>query len=112
MKAWMPSIDTPEALIEAAVHGRLDHDQTLQLCRQSPELVTLALLAAARQLAQLKDQSNRSEQGAAVQAILISVYRTLRLRGHEPIKTITAALKTYLITGNLPPLPAPATANG
>ena len=57
-------------------------------------------------------QSNRSEQGAAVQAVLMSVYRTLRLRGHEPIKTITLALRDYLTTGNLPSLPAPATASG
>jgi len=57
-------------------------------------------------------QSNRSEQGAATQAILMSVYRTLRLRGLDPTKTITAALKTYLQTGKLPPLPGPALANG
>jgi len=32
-------------------------------------------------------QSNRSEKGAAVQAVLMSVYRTLQLRGHDPLKT-------------------------
>ena len=36
-------------------------------------------------------QSNRSEQGAATQAILMSIYRTLRMRGHDPTKTIAAA---------------------
>jgi transposase len=51
-------------------------------------------------------QSNRSDQGAATQAVLMSVYRTLRLRGLEPTKTITEALKDYLTTGQLPPLPA------
>ncbi len=51
-------------------------------------------------------QSNRSEQGAATQGVLMSVYRTLRLRGLEPAKTIADALKTYLTTGRLPPLPA------
>jgi len=50
-------------------------------------------------------QSNRSSRGAATQAILMSVYRTLRLRGHHPTKTIADALKTYLTTGQLPPLP-------
>jgi len=50
-------------------------------------------------------QSNRSDRGAATQAVLMSVYRTLRLRGLEPIKTIVDALKTYLTTGTLPPLP-------
>ena len=50
-------------------------------------------------------QSNRSDQGAATQAVLMSVYRTLRLRGLAPTKTIADALKTYLITTKLPPLP-------
>lgn len=57
-------------------------------------------------------QSNRSDRGAATQAILMSVYRTLRLRGLDPAKTIAAALRTYLLTGRLPSLPSPATANG
>jgi hypothetical protein len=56
-------------------------------------------------------QSNRSEKGAATQAILMSVYRTLKLRGHNPIDTITDALRTYLATGKLPPLPAPIAAD-
>ncbi len=51
-------------------------------------------------------QSNRSDQGAATQAVLMSVYRTLRLRGLAPTKTIANALGTYLTTGQLPPLPA------
>jgi hypothetical protein len=48
---------------------------------------------------------NRSEIGAFTQAILMSVYRTLKLRGHDPLKTIVNALKTYVKTGALPPLP-------
>lgn len=51
-------------------------------------------------------QSNRSDQGAATQAILMSVYRTLRLRNLAPTETIADGLKTYLTTGQLPPLPA------
>ena len=50
-------------------------------------------------------QSNRSDRGAATQAVLMSVYRTLKLRGLNPTKTIADALKTYLSTGQLPPLP-------
>ena len=57
-------------------------------------------------------QSNRSEQGAATQGVLMSVYRTLKLRGLDPTKTIAAALKTYVATGHLPPLPEPGIANG
>ena len=50
-------------------------------------------------------QSNRSDRGAGTQAVLMSVYRTLRLRGLNPTQTIADALKTYLTTGQLPPLP-------
>ena len=57
-------------------------------------------------------QSNRSERGAATQAILMSVYRTLKLRGLNPTKTISDALKTYLKTGQLPTLPTANIAHG
>ena len=57
-------------------------------------------------------QSNRSEKGAATQAVLMSVYRTLKLRAHDPLKVIPAALRTYLTTGRLPPLPGPVVADG
>ena len=57
-------------------------------------------------------QSNRSDRGAATQAILMSVYRTLKLRGLNPTKTIADALKTYLATGQLPSLPEADIANG
>ena len=55
---------------------------------------------------------NRSVGGAQTQAILMSVYRTLKLRGHDPTKTIAAALRVMLQTGTLPPLPARAVAGG
>jgi transposase len=48
---------------------------------------------------------NRSERGADTQAVLMSIYRTLKQRGHDPLKTITTALANYLTTGKLPPLP-------
>ena len=57
-------------------------------------------------------QSNRSEKGAAVQAVLMSVYRTLKLRAHDPLATIDSALRTYLTTGHLPPLPIQFVADG
>ncbi len=57
-------------------------------------------------------QSNRSDRGAATQAVLMSVYRTLKLRGLNPTKTIADALKTYLITRRLPSLPASFVAHG
>jgi len=48
---------------------------------------------------------NRSQRGADCQAVLMSVFRTLKQRGHDPIRTVTAALAEYLTTGQLPPLP-------
>jgi transposase len=54
---------------------------------------------------------NRSQQGADCQAVLMSIFRTLKQRGHDPIRTVTAALAEYLTTGQLPPLPA-ATSDG
>jgi transposase len=48
---------------------------------------------------------NRSQRGADTQAVLMSIYRTLKQRGHDPLSTITKALSEYLTTGKLPPLP-------
>ena len=56
--------------------------------------------------------SNRSPRGAETQAILMSVYRTLRQRGLPPIETLTHAMKTYLSTAQLIPLPPRAAAIG
>lgn len=55
---------------------------------------------------------NRSPQGAEVQAILMSIYRTLRMRGHDPTRTIAEALRMLLKTGTLPTLPVNAAADG
>ena len=55
---------------------------------------------------------NRSARGADCQAVLMSIFRTLKQRGHNPIGTITTALATYLTTGQLPPLPPKNTASG
>ena len=55
-------------------------------------------------------QSNRSERGAATQSVLMSVYRTLKLRGHDPFAVMVDALRGYLQTGEL--MPQPQTAYG
>lgn len=55
---------------------------------------------------------NRSQRGAQTQAVLMSVYRSLKQRNHDPIQTITNALSEYLTTGKLPPLPPKAISNG
>jgi hypothetical protein len=48
---------------------------------------------------------NRSERGADVQAVLMSIYRTLSQRRLPFLETVTRSLATALDTGKLPPLP-------
>lgn len=57
-------------------------------------------------------QSNRSDKGAVTQAVLMSIYRTLRLRGHDPMSTIADALRNYLANDQLQPLPVASVADG
>jgi transposase len=57
-------------------------------------------------------QQNRSDRGAQTQAVLMSIYRTLKLRGHDPVKTMTAAARQWVQTGQLPPMPGPVVAEG
>ena len=49
---------------------------------------------------------NRSVNGARTQAVLMSIYRTLKQRGHDPIATVANALSEYIKTKHLPPLPS------
>ncbi len=49
---------------------------------------------------------NMSPRGASTQSILMSVYRTLKLRGHDPIETIADALAIHVAGGSLPSLPS------
>jgi transposase len=55
---------------------------------------------------------NRSDQGASMQAVFMSVFFTLKKRGHNPIKTVQEAITTYLQTGQMPPLPEKTTPIG
>ena len=48
---------------------------------------------------------NTSQNGARTQAILMSIYRTLKLRGHDPLETIADALALFIASGKLPQLP-------
>jgi transposase len=49
--------------------------------------------------------SNRSDKGARTQSTLMSIFRTLKQRNVNPISTIEQALRQYIQTGNLPPMP-------
>jgi hypothetical protein len=51
-------------------------------------------------------QCNRSERGAATQAVLMTIHRTLTLRGIEPQAAIADALSSYAATGELPRMPS------
>ena len=55
---------------------------------------------------------NRSQRGADAQAVLMSVYRTLKQRGHDPINAISDAITTLLNAGQLPPLPSDTATDG
>ena len=48
---------------------------------------------------------NRSVKGAHTRSVLMSIFRTLKLRGLDPVTTLETALRTYTTTGQLPPLP-------
>ena len=50
-------------------------------------------------------QGNQSESGAKTQSILMTVFRTLKRRGYNPVTAVVDALKTTIRTGLLPPLP-------
>jgi hypothetical protein len=52
---------------------------------------------------------NRSERGAETQEILVTVLRTLKQRGHEPLELLPTILTHYVETGQLPPLPQKVT---
>ena len=54
--------------------------------------------------------ANGSDTGAETQAILMSVFRTLKLRGINPTDAIVKALRQYLDTSELPTLRSIATA--
>lgn len=56
-------------------------------------------------------QCNHSEKGAATQAVMMSVYQTLKLRGLNPLDTIVAALTQYMKTGQFHPLTDNTAAN-
>lgn len=55
---------------------------------------------------------SQSERGAATRGVLMSVCRTLKNRGLDPLQTILDALRTYATTGTLPPLPETVRSKG
>jgi len=48
---------------------------------------------------------NRSDKGAVTQSVLMTILRTLKRRGFNPIDTLVNALHEYISTGTLPSFP-------
>ena len=55
---------------------------------------------------------SQSEAGVATRAVLMSVLRTLKNRGLDPLPTVLNALRNYATTGTLPPLPEQTSSEG
>lgn len=55
---------------------------------------------------------NQSERGVQTRAVLMRIYRTLKKCGLEPLQTTLDALRTYITTGQLPPLPLKSVSEG
>lgn len=49
--------------------------------------------------------SNRSDAGAETQSVLMTVFRTLKQRGRNPIDAVVSALRQYNLAGQPPLLP-------
>jgi len=47
-----------------------------------------------------------SDDGSETRSVPMSVFRTLKRRGHNPVSAVLAAVRSHLRTGQLPPLPA------
>jgi transposase len=58
-------------------------------------------------IARKNSYANGSEDGAETQAVLMSVFRTLKQRGHNPVSAVSVAVRAYLQTGQLPAIPGP-----
>jgi len=56
--------------------------------------------------------ANGSDEGAETQSVLMSVFRTLKQRGHSPVSAVLDAVRVSLRTGQLPPIPAKVTGVG
>ena len=62
--------------------------------------------------AQKNSYVNSSEKGPQTQAPLMTILRTLKMRGHNPVQVLVDALKSYVLSAQLPPLPTKITAGG
>ena len=62
------------ALIDAAVRGELSKSQALRLCKDNPEVITLALLAAGQRIAELEGQKNGQQPSPSTPSGMVPLY--------------------------------------
>jgi transposase len=55
---------------------------------------------------------NQSERGCETRAVLMTIFRTLKRRGLDPLPVMAHALQTYTATGQLPTLPDKISSEG
>ena len=91
---------------EAELFTFLDHPEVPFDNNHSERILRPAVLVRKNSYA------NGSESGAETQAVLMSVFRTLKQRGQNPVSAVLEAVRTSLESGQLPPLPGAATAAG
>jgi hypothetical protein len=107
-----------QAILEAAFRGDLTREQALELHDLGPEAVALfslavALFSLAVALFSLAVALfSLAVTGRLAELRPSSIFRTLKLRGHDPTTTVAAALRELIQTGTLPPLPGKAVAGG
>ncbi len=85
---------------EAEVFTFLDHAEVPSDNNHAERQIRPAVIVRKNSLA------NGSDEGAETQSVLMSVFRTLKQRGHNPVSAVLDAVRTYLQTDKLPPLPA------
>lgn len=51
-------------------------------------------------------QGNRSDKGAWTQSVLMSIFRTLKRRNHNPVDSLVEALQESIATNSLPDFPS------
>ena len=67
---WIPA----EALIAAAARGELNESLARQLYRHGPEVVTLALLAAGKRIAELEKRCGQQQASPSTPSAMVPVY--------------------------------------
>ena len=60
--------------MDAAVRGELSRAQALRLCKDNPEVITLALLAAGQRIAELEGQRNGQQPSPSTPSGMVPVY--------------------------------------